>query len=317
MPLFINACSKIKFKSKWQVVWLFFMFLSIADRFFGKQISAFLRSRKSHFITTIFLLVYLIIPRNSLLRKLQDQDCSNKRTKRISVSIGFGKTKTVKQTPIRLTCLRLNCNVFMENNTLFNLIDMRKKVLFTIALLLTLSASAQQLDQRSITFLNWFFTVQREIQVKRNFYLPQLNKYQIAELKKLFKSDTLHHLRLNRTDTAKFMLLSAKDKVNINQQIEKLAAQKLPQKVLPQFEFLDPDTLKSFGPWHTFWQTVHQKGINGYYTFSRPIFFSNEKYCVFFWDFSCGSLCGYGNISIYRKTKVGWEEYIVLSNWIS
>jgi hypothetical protein len=207
----------------------------------------------------------------------------------------------------------------MENYSIFDPVNMKKGLLLIVSVLFALSAGAQQLNRKDIAFLDWFFNHSKEIQLKpkSNFFVPQLNKYQIAELKKLFGSDTLYHLRLNRSDTTKLMSLSAKDKRNINQQIDKLAAQKLPKKVLPELEFLDPDTLKSFGPWHTLWQTAYSKGINGYYTFSRPIFFDRGKYCLFFWDLSCGSLCGYGGILIYRKTNVVWEKYLVLARWIS
>lgn len=234
-------------------------------------------------------------------------------------AIGFGKLRAAKQTSALPTYIKLRCAALMENLAIFNLMAMKKKLLVIIGLLFAIAAKAQHLDQKSTAFLVWFFANEQKMQVKRkgNFYLSQLNKYQIAGLKKLFKSDTLHHLRLNRTDTAQFMVLSAKDKCIINQQIDELAAQKLPKKILPELEVLHPDTLKSFGPWHTFWQTAHNKGVNGYYTFSRPIFFNNGKYCVFFWNFNCGNLCGYGDILIYRKTKLGWKKHIVLSNWIS
>ena len=208
----------------------------------------------------------------------------------------------------------------MENNVIFNPINMKRKLLVLLCFLsVSTAVSAQNLDKKSTAFLDWFFNHNKQIQLKpkRNFYVPKLNKYQVAKLETLFVKDKLHHLRQSREDTARFLLLSQRDKKYINQQIEKLHEQNLPRKVLLQLECTEPDTSRNFKLEHLFWEKAYGKGIYGYYAFSTPIFFDEGKYCVFYWSFSCRGLCGYGTISVYRKTKSGWEEYLQLTNWTS
>ncbi|HEY9005910.1 MAG TPA: hypothetical protein VIM75_07240 [Ohtaekwangia sp.] len=65
------------------------------------------------------------------------------------------------------------------------------------------------------------------------------------------------------------------------------------------------------------WPYFRKKYREGYYTVSKPIFFRENTLCLFSYSYSCGMLCGGGNISIYKKTLFGWRSYISFYDWIS
>ena len=48
-----------------------------------------------------------------------------------------------------------------------------------------------------------------------------------------------------------------------------------------------------------------------------PLLFHNCEYCLFYYDYSCGLLCGQGELIIFRKEETGWKRWKTLVNWIS
>lgn len=54
------------------------------------------------------------------------------------------------------------------------------------------------------------------------------------------------------------------------------------------------------------------------YYFSLPLFSRNKKYVAIRHSFYCGSLCGHGGTSVYRRVEDGtWELVTEFSMWIS
>jgi hypothetical protein len=53
------------------------------------------------------------------------------------------------------------------------------------------------------------------------------------------------------------------------------------------------------------------------YDIIPPIYFQDNKYCIFSFDYGCGGLCGHGEIAIYEKTKHGWRIWTLLTEWDS
>ena len=46
-----------------------------------------------------------------------------------------------------------------------------------------------------------------------------------------------------------------------------------------------------------------------------PLYFQNNKYCILSFSYSCGGLCGHGQITIYKMTEKGWTRWNHLSWW--
>ncbi len=51
------------------------------------------------------------------------------------------------------------------------------------------------------------------------------------------------------------------------------------------------------------------------YSIVPPIFFQNNQYCILSFSYSCGGLCGHGQITIYSKTEKGWVNWNSLLWW--
>lgn len=65
------------------------------------------------------------------------------------------------------------------------------------------------------------------------------------------------------------------------------------------------------------WTYFRNKGVDRIYSFTVPIFFRNDTYCLFYYDYGCGNLCGEGQVAIYKKVKGKWVKWSILSSWIS
>ena len=61
-----------------------------------------------------------------------------------------------------------------------------------------------------------------------------------------------------------------------------------------------------------------KKEIGHYFSFfSFPIFLRNDKYCLFYSDYHCGSLCGGGGLTLYVKKKRRWTALKYYCGWAS
>jgi uncharacterized protein YjcR len=65
------------------------------------------------------------------------------------------------------------------------------------------------------------------------------------------------------------------------------------------------------------WQYMYSKGINKIYSFGMPVFLRNDTYCLFYYDYGCDYLCGYGEFAIYKKDNGKWTYWGRISSWIS
>lgn len=61
---------------------------------------------------------------------------------------------------------------------------------------------------------------------------------------------------------------------------------------------------------------TNEKSIREY-SITKPIFLRKGKYCLFYYSYVCGPLCGQGIFAIYKKTNGKWERWIVLTEWNS
>lgn len=53
------------------------------------------------------------------------------------------------------------------------------------------------------------------------------------------------------------------------------------------------------------------------YYFSKPILLRNETFCLFYYEYVCGRLCGKTNFGLYKKENNKWTLYITLVDSIS
>lgn len=103
------------------------------------------------------------------------------------------------------------------------------------------------------------------------------------------------------------------------EEIAKFSKHKWDNELLENSKVVPTDTVrKVFADWKLRgWNYLYNKGIHKYYTFSVPIFFRNDTYCLFYYDYGCGDLCGYGELAIYKKENNIWTYWGRISSWIS
>jgi hypothetical protein len=82
----------------------------------------------------------------------------------------------------------------------------------------------------------------------------------------------------------------------------------------------DKDIKSLFGPEHKGdgWLAFYNNyKMNGYKTFSVPLFSLDRQTCIFYYTYNCGWLCGNGRLCIYRKKENKWVLQRNISTWVS
>lgn len=51
------------------------------------------------------------------------------------------------------------------------------------------------------------------------------------------------------------------------------------------------------------------------YQILPPLMFRDDNYCFFYYDYSCGTLCGHGQLVIYKKERKSWKHWWTLLQW--
>ena len=53
------------------------------------------------------------------------------------------------------------------------------------------------------------------------------------------------------------------------------------------------------------------------YCIVPPLFFHHGEYCLFYYDYACGGLCGHGELMIYQRSGTKWVRRYMLMGWNS
>lgn len=83
-------------------------------------------------------------------------------------------------------------------------------------------------------------------------------------------------------------------------------------------KIVNSDTISSIFKDNSKWWPYFYKNIGrSFNTFSVPIFFRNDTYCLFYSDHHCGGLCGGGRLTLYKKENNKWTEIKSYCDWVS
>ena len=84
-------------------------------------------------------------------------------------------------------------------------------------------------------------------------------------------------------------------------------------------KIISSDTIASiFKDNSKWWDYFHKHVGTSFNTFSVPIFFRNDTYCLFYSDHHCGGLCGGGRLTLYKKeNNKKWTEIRFYCLWVS
>jgi len=134
----------------------------------------------------------------------------------------------------------------------------------------------------------------------------------LADTPSTFK--TLDGLNEFRSDTA---LFTKKEIDFVDAEGEKALIKKWTTTFFPKI--VTQDTInaifkpRSLSGWLYFHTHFGRRIIN----FSKPIFFRNYTYCLFYYGSSCGGTCGGGGLFLYKKEDDKWVEVKTYSSWVS
>jgi hypothetical protein len=130
------------------------------------------------------------------------------------------------------------------------------------------------------------------------------------------KIDSFNGLKEIVNDTVEF---SKAEIALICKEVNPCFLQKWTQTLLPDKKIIKDDTFrKIFTDAHEGYDYL-LKHFNTIATccFSAPVFLRNYTYCICFWGYSCGMLCGEGKLILYKKIKGQWKEVKCYDGWVS
>lgn len=171
-------------------------------------------------------------------------------------------------------------------------------------------------------FFNSFFQFQNKEQ--QELYIKEVNQQAVCKIREIIaKKDTL--FQWNRRDRklgaqlVDSFFFTAAEKTKIDQE---LGQQELgvswPDQLAYNIKDILLDTVNYIFQDHKKgWKYFHKYYGRGFYSLIKPVFLRNATYCLFYYEYRCGSECSEGVLAMYRKEKGIWKHYITIYDWIS
>jgi hypothetical protein len=141
--------------------------------------------------------------------------------------------------------------------------------------------------------------------------VTEMTEYDLKEIKKYVDKGVFlkRIVDENKVDISDSILLTKKDKKQILKKLKNLRKFKWTEEVVSNIKF-DKLSLISFD------SSISKNYFYAIrYNIVPPLYFQNNKYCILSFSYSCGQLCGHGQITIYKKTDVGWIRWNHLTWW--
>ena len=104
----------------------------------------------------------------------------------------------------------------------------------------------------------------------------------------------------------------------IESEIQKNKLQKWSNELVKNAKIISNDTIKKiFSERSKGWNYFKKNIGEDFSTYSAPIFLRDNKYCLFYFSKSCGSLCGRGMLMFYKFENGKWKSVKSYCTWIS
>lgn len=189
---------------------------------------------------------------------------------------------------------------------------MKKTILLIIVVILYIDSTAQNtayITQSDIDLVN-FAIRDKRVHIK---LVAEIADYTLGEIKKRVDKE-MFIKRIedeNGKDLSDTIKLSPGDREQILQQLAAFKTFKWSEEDakkinLDRISVISRDSVGSRNLEHAI-----------KYNIVPPVYFHNNNYCIFYFGYSCGWLCGQGRISVYKKTSSGWQLWSVLMDWYS
>lgn len=115
------------------------------------------------------------------------------------------------------------------------------------------------------------------------------------------------------------LILSQNEVLFIQNELSKMAVYKWPEHIINGAELIPTEKVNKIFADNIFkgWAFLKAKHIDRLYSFAPPIFLRNDTYCLFYYGYGCGDLCGEGEFALYKREKGKWVKIMSLSSWVS
>ena len=139
--------------------------------------------------------------------------------------------------------------------------------------------------------------------------VEEMIEYDLSEIKKYIDRGVFFRRMVDESnkDISDSIILSRQDKKHLLKSLELFRNFRWTETDIKKIEF-ENISLISF-----------DKSISNNLTYAikyhivPPLYFQNSRYCILSFSYSCGSLCGHGQITIYKMTENGWARWNHLS----
>jgi hypothetical protein len=175
------------------------------------------------------------------------------------------------------------------------------RVLIILFFLLSFLYSKSQ-DSKYIEFTKSFIhSVFEKKDQEQIFAYRSLDTTTISELKFFVNTSILKNYHAKSNQVKDSLLLTVSEVEYINDHLSNQNNEWITKSFINSFDF----------------KSEISKSYKTIYSFSNPIFIRNETICIFYYEFTCGRLCGESHFCVYRKQKNKWILYLSILDSIS
>jgi hypothetical protein len=198
-----------------------------------------------------------------------------------------------------------------------------KRVLLISACLFVLLKSNSQENKPDVLFSDtgFIFNVVPELRNREKIILVnKLHPGTIQEISSHLENDSLFVAIITTGDLARrdTILLTEEEKKTIKKRVRLFPKEKWQKEFPTNVQIINRDTInRIFSDKNRGWKYYHAVYGDRFYSFSKPIFLKERNLCIFYYDYACGGLCGYGLLAIYRKEGTEWKLFYSISQWVS
>ncbi len=183
-----------------------------------------------------------------------------------------------------------------------------KLLILLLTVLITSNAQKPKLTPEDYDLLN-FAIKDRRYAIK---LVAQMTEYNLMEIKKYIDRGVFYNRMVdeNDNDISDSIVLTKLDKKIIYRKLTDIKSFEWTNENAKKLNLDNIDVIS------------YDTSISNNWTYAikyhivPPIYFGKEKqFCLLSFSYSCGGLCGHGQITIFQKTDKGWKRWNHLSWW--
>lgn len=175
-------------------------------------------------------------------------------------------------------------------------------------------------DKEQIQFIESYFSKSNFSRPERLVYAKGLWNFETEDILKSLAKDTIFSLGYKYESVNNLLILSKEDRKQIDIQLDSISSNNWYENLhLENAQAIPEDTMKAIFA-HNLekgWAYFYKKYGSKYYHFSKPILFRNNTLCLFYYSNGCGSFCGEGYLTLFRKEQGIWVKWLTLHSWVS